>query len=990
MGGPLLGERDPIDAPQSVLKPIITPPIQLGASKQKLILLPKLKFISILAYQTGKTLGSLVPIAGSTSSSLIESVTLTSIPIPPKRQSVQDVLGSMNIDMNIDSDKEQEEGADNNQELDSHHHLLLVGCRDGTIREFSLNQLDEKLDKATPEHSNIGSYILDCPCLAPERTIRVAADQAIMHLTVPHSIKPTASTEENLTVYALVETKGLHEGKKNQLRVNVSLLRLNFPIDTKEKELELKSKEQKESVDQLSCRVGKSKWNNTVPYYLESVARPLPDGKEGQAIFCVVARTTSIHVYYSQVGSSGVSAFPPISLTISKSNALSACAVSTNGEDICCGHEQGEIKVMTNILSIIEDYHVATMRYNRDFGDDNTKGSDRPDHPSKSVVTAKLHWHSHPVASIAFDGDTASMKDPLFYSGGLEAVLCTWQVSQGNFRPTDVLPRVALGGIVHVVASAKGDGDAPSGILLYCQDNSLQLVESHNKTRLWKVQGIAVSPASTKESNRSILDSTIQADPKAKGSIGGDVILTGLPDAPGFMHWYNVDEGRVSASLEVAPYNRVSRTYRDEKPMPAPRISDHAFSKNGDDLITVDESLTENTHIGALERSSKNGIVSTIRFWAFSDESASDSKVPYQLSAAMTYPHGPKNRVSALAVAPDGSCACTVSNDERAFRVWFKATPQSTEDGASKVPAWSCRYKVTIPAAFSGFKANKGAATFSADASILAIAFGDSISLWDVREGRFLTSLQHWGGDAVESCTFTRSQGIDDLLLTKSPTAVNLQSPFRNKAAYKGWSWGIPEGIKGVVITDARLIVSDGVVAASIYFGSTNTTRIVMIDAVSGDVVSSSETSNLEQVDGCIARLGSSSNYVARSAWNDAPDTPNSSCFYGMTLSGHVLQFRTKSSFEQRSMSLSDWRSIPVGDAPTLDISSKSSPRKRQRVEAKDNANTFKKALAVFGNVVEADSTLAPPASSELPSLSGNFVHAFVGRSLTRRKLSAS
>jgi hypothetical protein len=150
-------------------------------------------------------------------------VALTSVPMAPKQQSVQDVLGSMDTDSENDG---MDEGDDQpTKQLDSHRHLLLVGCRDGSIREFVLNQLDEKFESASISTSNVGSYILDRPCLGPHRIIRATPKQAIMHLTVPGLPR-----SKNLMVYALVETKPLHERKKGQLRVNVSLLRLNIPL----------------------------------------------------------------------------------------------------------------------------------------------------------------------------------------------------------------------------------------------------------------------------------------------------------------------------------------------------------------------------------------------------------------------------------------------------------------------------------------------------------------------------------------------------------------------------------------------------------------------------------------------------------------------------------------------------------------------------------------------------------------------------------------
>ena len=115
----------------------------------------------------------------------------------------------------------------------------------------------------------------------------------------------------------------------------------------------------------------------------------------------------------------------------------------------------------------------------------------KPKHAVKGLISRKLHWHAHPVASMVFGG-SAQGGDPMLYSGGDESVIATWQLSRGMSKPAEVLPRVALGGIVHM-SCVHHSGD-PDSILLYCSDNSLHLFETHNQFLRWKVQGLAAGP----------------------------------------------------------------------------------------------------------------------------------------------------------------------------------------------------------------------------------------------------------------------------------------------------------------------------------------------------------------------------------------------------------------------------------------------------------------------------------------------------------------
>ena len=120
---------------------------------------------------------------------------------------------------------------------------------------------------------------------------------------------------------------------------------------------------------------------------------------------------------------------------------------------------------------------------------------------------------------------------------------------------------------------------------------------------------------------------------------------------------------RVVQQLDVVPFNRVSRTERSgdhpakrlRLPMPTPAVTHAVFSKSRNDLVTMDVVPTENVSVGAPLSLLPNdappcfGSVTTIRFWQKSSCSSSSTAVvdhmpPYELKAAMTFPHGSRNR----------------------------------------------------------------------------------------------------------------------------------------------------------------------------------------------------------------------------------------------------------------------------------------------------------------------------------------------------------
>jgi len=774
-------------------------------------------------------------------------------------------------------------------------------------------------------------------------------------------------------------------------------------------------KQRRRSLDQFECKVGRDKDGkiiHTLPFKMISTAKPFltENGATQQqrdwSIFVVLARANSISVYYEQLESQDV--YEPMSFGMPSKNPLTAFDISVNKADITCGHYRGNIRVMNNVLNDIERYHITKAKAKQLGGELSTQIGNIRD-PRSKTITSRVHWHALPVTTLVYDTMSYAM-DPLLYSGGDESVLVTWQISQGKDRPADVQPRLALGGIVHLTCSDRCDENAANGILVYCEDNTLQLIESHNKGKIWKVQGLSDGLDGSGNAGNRL---SLEIDPRSDANKNSQLIISGMAQAPGYIHWFNPSRERLASTLEVAPFNRISRTEPDELPPPTPTITCHAFSKNGDNLVTIDEYPTENPSLGVLEKQKNGeeyGVISTIRFWSWNDSFSAEGKegVPlYKQVASMTFPHGPKHRISALGISRDGSMACTVSHSEKVFRVWEKRKgPLRGLDSLllnGQAPSWTCRYKVTVPAGLSNQPTKEDGVSFSEDGSILAISFGQSVTLWDSNGARLLTSFKQCFGETdIELVRFVNPGLHQDLLLVQSCGGVSLRSPYGkcgSTASFTAWEFPAPAGS---IVTAVDMVDTHACVTISLFSPTRNKSQIILVDVATGKEGINGDESNVKSVggiDGCVRAICALGKRQEQSNWGTDGNRKSAKpllALYALSSTGELLLFTEKSEMHQRTATGTTLESSDIYQSagPRLDMigTNDGSAQKRKRTqELFDTAMQFeestvatkKMALDIFGLSANENGTTRP-STAELPSLSGNFVKAFVGRNLAR------
>eukprot|EP01137_Pigoraptor_chileana_P009467 Opistho-2@57784 len=294
-------------------------------------------------------------------------------------------------------------------------------------------------------------------------------------------------------------------------------------------------------------------------------------------------------------------------------------------------------------------------------------GGERP------AVTTTMHWHSHAVASIAYSGDGAYL-----LSGGHESVLVIWQLATDNKQ---FLPRLG-GPIRHICISADEEH-----FLLAHGDNAIRIVSSASLEIEHMIKGFRRAEG---VSDR-LPPTGLVVQPNT-----GLIVTNGLP---GTLQFYDPRADRHVTEAEIIPRNYVSR--RNNAPINYAHVERAAFSADGAWMATI-----ERREAGILSEESR------MKFWRVSPDSS--TRAPYTLTTCCDAPHS--KRVEALVFHPRVHMAVTCGLDRR-FKIWEK-----TSDSSS---SWFCR-SVDF---YQGLPAH--AAAFSEDGSLVAVAFGSTVTLWD-------------------------------------------------------------------------------------------------------------------------------------------------------------------------------------------------------------------------------------------------------------------
>ncbi|KAG2432689.1 hypothetical protein HYH02_006674 [Chlamydomonas schloesseri] len=404
-------------------------------------------------------------------------------------------------------------------------------------------------------------------------------------------------------------------------------------------------------------------------------------------------------------------------------------------------------------------------------------------HPAVQPPLTTLHWHAHPVGCLTFSPDGTYL-----LSGGSEGVLVQWALETN--RP-GFLPR--LGGPLLGLHPSPAD---PARYLVRQADNVVRLVNVATMKVECSVQGLRPSPLGLLPPAGVAGGAAALLPPGAGGAaVGGGAGSGGVlvvPAENAALQFYDVGRDRHMQLVQVAPRNAVSlsdastsgrqgagphpphgqqhphgqhHTHHSqhhqhhphahvphggtqqpgqaagsapgsETPAP-PFVSLLAFSRDGSVMATVDLRPDAGPY-GSTE--------ACLKFWdagSGSDGavSTSGSGSGFVLNTRVDEPH--RDLVSALVYHPTRNLAVTTggSGSESEYKVWIqerRASAPGSGSGRRGAPP-STHWRCLSTGGYKGLPL--GAAAFSADGSVLAVAAGSRVTLWDAESNALAAAL---------------------------------------------------------------------------------------------------------------------------------------------------------------------------------------------------------------------------------------------------------
>ena len=435
-------------------------------------------------------------------------------------------------------------------------------------------------------------------------------------------------------------------------------------------------------------------------------------------------------------------------------------------------------------------------------------------------------------------------------------------------------------------------------------------------------------------------------------------------------------------------------------------------------MITVDAVWTENTTVGAArDLIGPNGsvtlmnVITCIKFWTHVESPTKlgklsdyqrkrrngDVPMSYELVASMSAPHGRDGMVCALAMAPNGNIACTLSREEDAFRIWAKKTngsPPSAGGTDGRATVWKCLYVVKTPSGFANMlvqsvnssSVGQQLVAFSSDGTVLSVSYGPYVTLWDHSNVTLLTSFSSVENAALPGSpnenidTVNFLTGNDDAMLLTTAHQVRIISPFGGVKSYLGddeWLFCVDSIGKGAILLGSDAFVSaisplqwgegirgtGGHFAVSITLKDRSKSIVSIIDRCTGEVamLAGSDTPILWHVDGEVQSLCVEKNLVSviqlLAVMKD----------YQML----TLSCGTEARLKRKGLGESQYAGVRMNrfQAPILKLGSK----------IVDAEKSIKKRKVSIGVPQRNQSGF------EFPVLSGKFTSAFIARGLGKR-----
>ncbi|KAG7386613.1 WD repeat-containing protein 75 [Phytophthora pseudosyringae] len=358
-------------------------------------------------------------------------------------------------------------------------------------------------------------------------------------------------------------------------------------------------------------------------------------------------------------------------------------------------------------------------------------------------TAAKMHWHSHAVHCIQYSSD-----GQFLLSGGEECVLVSWQLESGRRA---YLPRLPAS--VEVIAPRQDGGVYAVGLA----DSVLFQYNPVTREQEWEARGLARAGNSAAN---SLPTRQLVVDPLSKS-----LVLNGSSGA-GVLQFYEPFADRVLQTLLLSERNQVTRT--EDEVLPTLQASHSSFSARGGDLVTLHAPTT-----------AKHGDEQALRFWTRRVDGS------FFVNTAVDAPHG-RARVTNMTFSPSQSGDCVVTADEQGdFKVWQKTV---MEAGGS---SWHCQSVVRFrdePVTAVGF---------ARDGSLLAVAYGNKLTLWDVATHSLRRVIPSADGQKINQIVFPGINSPFVVVVTESQVQV-----WSLLSLSLWWRYTVP---KGAIVAEEAL-----------------------------------------------------------------------------------------------------------------------------------------------------------------------------------------
>ncbi|KAL1411238.1 NET1-associated nuclear protein 1 [Vanrija albida] len=344
----------------------------------------------------------------------------------------------------------------------------------------------------------------------------------------------------------------------------------------------------------------------------------------------------------------------------------------------------------------------------------------------KRLPTTSLHWHAHAVAAIAFTSGGAQI-----LSVGEESVLVQWHLASGK---REYIPRLG-GRPLLSVAVRQGSRGVEDEYWMGLADGSVVRVGAATGQVSPVGQGVRLDPLRPTTSGPYPL----AVHPSTKALV--------VPSShPSTLQFIDPIASSVLFDLEVAPSNRVSK--RDDKELVPIAVEQVAFSPPRDgrsEWMATVEGRTRDEDEGG-------GFVKTLKFWRWNGER-------YIVNTQYPRPHGSENiaSLSFSSLGPDQEPLALTACSSGTVKIWHPRQTKKSDNGkSSKKPSITDLYW-TARSTFKYRSLGVSSAAFSPDGTLVALAHGNVVSLWDTESNVLVRALE--SAVVAKKTVFAGSEG---------------------------------------------------------------------------------------------------------------------------------------------------------------------------------------------------------------------------------------